>query len=209
MTGPDDVSRETSTPWQQYQDREHWARNMYLLVVQGAHRQYLTGPYPDRSAYETVERDAWITYYAVCRDAWKTYATALETTPPPPPAPEPQSHPYPPAIHESISGNPWPTQRDVSPYPESDESELLVGSPFGGGTDINMVRANLEARYGPNCRECGIPWRQPSPACPHREYDVHPAGAGTQTGKADHPSASLGFPGSAFPMFTPRPESES
>jgi hypothetical protein len=181
---------------------------MYLAVTRHAHREYLTGPFPDRDAYMTVERDAWVTYYAAGRDAWKTYGTAMDATAEPKPAPRPESNPYPPAGLSVGSSAHWPTMRDVSPTAVRDESALSADGIPRPGPDLLSVYAALEARYGLNCLECSFPWRQPSPACPRLVNDVHPAGAGTQTGKADHPSASLGFPGSAFPMFTPRPESE-
>lgn len=75
----------SATPWQRYLDREHAARDMYLEVTSRASHEYLTGPRPDRAAYEVVERQAWATYYAAGRDAWRTYVR--EATPPPPPPP--------------------------------------------------------------------------------------------------------------------------
>jgi hypothetical protein len=117
VTGRGDVSRETSGPWITYLNQEHAAREMYLLVVERAHREYLAGPWPDRGSYEVVERQAWNTYYAAGRGAWGRYQAALETPPPPPrtavgyepnfppdyrvpdyrlvPPPPPASHPYP------------------------------------------------------------------------------------------------------------------
>lgn len=95
MTGPGDVSRETSTAWQQYLNREHAARDMYLRITARAHHEYLGGPWPDRDAYLMVEREAYATYYQAGRHAWNIYRATMET-PPPQPTPKPAaSHPYP------------------------------------------------------------------------------------------------------------------
>ena len=72
-------------PWQRYVAKERAARTMYLDVVQRAHHEYLTGPWPDRESYNHVEQSAWQTYYAAGREAWRFYAE--EITPPPPPPP--------------------------------------------------------------------------------------------------------------------------
>lgn len=137
---------------QQYLDRERAARDMYLAVVEHAHNEYLTGPYPDRPAYEVVERQAWATYYAAARDAWRDYQPVHEHLAPPPAQPPPASH----------------------PYPMSDESALSVGLPLRHEPDVRAAWDVLEKRDGLNCLECGIPWRQPSPLCPRLVYDVHP-----------------------------------
>lgn len=42
--------------------------------------------------------------------------------------------------------------------------------------DLEATWAALEAEHGLNCPECGIPWRSPSPGCPHRVNNVHPQG---------------------------------
>lgn len=108
-----------SSPWQYYLGREHAARDMYLNVVGRAHQEYLTGPYPDRDAYQVVERQAWLTYYAAGRQAWIDYQAALNTPPPPPPPTE-AGHPYPqsrfPFGLDSTSGPPVPAHH---PNPES------------------------------------------------------------------------------------------
>ena len=75
-------------PWQRYITKERAARNTYLAVVERAHHEYLTGPWPDRTAYTHVETTAWVTYYAAGREAWRYYTAEL-TPPPPPPLPTP------------------------------------------------------------------------------------------------------------------------
>lgn len=64
--------------YQEYQRQENTARNAYLQAVINAHAEYLAGPYPDRDAYNTVERSAWMTYYAQCRNLWRDYFTRCE-----------------------------------------------------------------------------------------------------------------------------------
>lgn len=99
------------TAWQEYLDSEHRARHGYLNVVERAHREYLTGAWPDRDAYEIVERQAWLTYYAAGRDAWRTYRAALEIPPPPPPAAaNPAGQPH-------AGGVGWPAVPYEHPYP--------------------------------------------------------------------------------------------
>lgn len=74
----------SETPWQRYLARERAARDMYLEVTHRASHEYLTGPWPDRAAYEVVEHQAWATYYAAGRDAWRTYTREVSPPPPPP-----------------------------------------------------------------------------------------------------------------------------
>jgi len=109
------------TPWQEYLDREHAARDGYLAVVERAHREYLIGPWVDRAAYEVVERQAWATYYAAGRDAWRTYRAAAEAPPPPPPPPAPQQPYYPPAQVETGLGFPGSAFPMFTPKPEGDQ----------------------------------------------------------------------------------------
>lgn len=71
-------------PWQRYVAKEHAARDAYIATVQNAHREYLTGPWPDREAYQHVEQSAWVTYYAAGREAWRHYTAELNPPPPPP-----------------------------------------------------------------------------------------------------------------------------
>lgn len=111
-----------ATAWQRYLDREHAARDMYLEVTSRASHEYLTGPWPDRAAYEVVERQAWATYYAAGRDAWRTYTR--EATPPPPPP----SHGAAPYLTRDAAGEVWPTDRwqDAMPSytPNQEGTEL-------------------------------------------------------------------------------------
>lgn len=102
MSRPDYARPSGSIHWQEYLNREHAARDKYLTDVASAHREYLTGPWPDRGAYEVMERQAWMTYYAAGRDAWKFYRAALETPPPPPAMP---AAPY---LSRDAGGEVWP-----------------------------------------------------------------------------------------------------
>lgn len=81
--------------WRDFQGREHAVRNTYLATVERAHREYLTGPFPDRDAYTVVERDAWSTYYAAGRESWKLYRAAMEATAARRLQPPPEHDPYP------------------------------------------------------------------------------------------------------------------
>lgn len=88
MTGPQYQATDDMSPWDRYQARSSAANRIYLTMVINAHNEYLTGPWPDRQAYDHAERSAWMTYYAVCRQAWRTFEQEI-TPPPPPPAPSP------------------------------------------------------------------------------------------------------------------------
>ena len=104
--------------WNRYIAREHTARDVYLATVNSAHREYLTGPWPDRDSYEHVERSAWITYYAAGREAWRRYTAEL--TPPPPPPPGrgtvPDNLPVSPESYLSMTSG--PDQPTFTPHPE-------------------------------------------------------------------------------------------
>lgn len=118
MTPERDVSRETSTAWRQYLDREHAARDMYLRITARAHHEYLGGPWPDRDAYLMVEREAYATYYQAGRHAWNIYRATMET-PPPQPTPKPAaSHPYPLPDRGSNYAALNHGQATFTPYPE-------------------------------------------------------------------------------------------
>lgn len=153
MILPGDFPPPPMTPWDWYQARERAARNGYLAVVQRAHHDYLTGAWPDRDAYNRVEQQAWLVYYAAGRAAWAEMTKALADLgklPAPPPA---GTHPYP-----------------VSTPPP--------GHVAPGELARRAVRLwELESKHGRNCFECGIPWRSPSPDCPGQVYDEHPAPA--------------------------------
>lgn len=107
-------------PWQRYVEREHAARDAYLAVVQGAHREYLTGPWPDREAYQHVEQSAWMTYYAAGREAWRAYTRELAVParqhPYPDPLPSPQQ-PIPPS-HPGDSW--WPSMPTFTEHERSE-----------------------------------------------------------------------------------------
>ena len=107
-------------PWQRYVAKERAARAGYLAVVERAHNEYLTGPWPDREAYEHVERSAWMTYYAAGREAWRYYTDEL--TPPPPPATPPSaaSHPYPYHPDDYGQGGLWQVSPTFNPVKEGD-----------------------------------------------------------------------------------------
>lgn len=85
MTTPNHPTGQPSTAWQRHHATTEAAMHDYLTTTHAAHRQYLTGPWPDRDAYNAVEVSAWMTYHAKCRAAWQDYR-AETTTPPPPPA---------------------------------------------------------------------------------------------------------------------------
>lgn len=209
MTGPDDVSRETSTPWRQYQNREHAARDQYLAVTRRAHHEYLSGPWPDRDYYLTVERDAYATYYAAGRDAWKTYRTDMETAAEPKPAPRPESNPYPPAGLSVGSSAYWPTERDVAPYPPADHSVSGAGVPYPA--------PSFTAR--PEWPICGAPYfpadaddsrgiycrLRPGHPGPHDDLVSRPASFPAGSGQSGNGNAMWADP----PQITPNPESES
>lgn len=78
----------SSEAWQRYMNKQQAAQDDYLAVSTRAHLEYLTGPWPDREAYDHVERSAWMTYYATCREAWRTYTREMER-PWAPPLPTP------------------------------------------------------------------------------------------------------------------------
>lgn len=107
------------TPWGRYQESEAIARDIYLKTVSGAHVQYLTGPWPDRTAYEAVERSAWQTYYHDCRTAWQKFVSSFEPQQPPP-----SSNPYPPA-RAAGDGLGWPNGQGSRDQP--------VYTPHDGG----------------------------------------------------------------------------
>ena len=86
MTTPNHPTGQPPTAWQRHHQATETAMRAYLAVTYAAHRQYLTGPWPDRDAYNAVELSAWVTYHAACRAAWATYR-AETTAPPPPPVP--------------------------------------------------------------------------------------------------------------------------
>ncbi|MGH9622527.1 MAG: hypothetical protein ACRD45_22820 [Bryobacteraceae bacterium] len=89
-------------PWQRYVAKEHAARDAYIATVQSAHREYLTGPWPDREAYQHVETSAWVTYYAAGREAWRHYTRELMPPPPPP------THSAAPYLTRDSAGEVWP-----------------------------------------------------------------------------------------------------
>lgn len=107
-------------PWQRYTARERAARSAYLATVEKAHREYLTGPWPDRDAYQVVERQAWVTYYAAGRDAWRYYAA--EITEPPAQSPRLSRNPATSPLTGTVSATrPGPgPQPAYHPYPEGD-----------------------------------------------------------------------------------------
>ena len=83
MTTPNHPTGQPSTAWQRHHETTETAMRAYLATTYAAHRQYLTGPWPDRDAYNAVEVSAWMTYHAACRAAWDTYRAETMTPPPP------------------------------------------------------------------------------------------------------------------------------
>jgi hypothetical protein len=78
VTGLGFTSAPASTAWGRYLNREHAARAAYLEATAQAHREHLTGPWPDRDTYERIERTAWTVYYGAGRAAWKTYRAEMD-----------------------------------------------------------------------------------------------------------------------------------
>lgn len=105
-------------PWQRYIEREHQARAGYLAVVQRAHHEYLTGPWPDRDSYQHVEQSAWLTYYAAGREAWRIYRQELAPPPPPPAAPGPSDFWTADRVPDTVTGKPWPAHPEFHPNQE-------------------------------------------------------------------------------------------
>lgn len=102
-------------PWQRYVAKERAARGAYLATVESAHREYLTGPWPDREAYQHVEQSAWVTYYAAGREAWRHYTAELNP-PPPPPLPSPVQSPAAAQFEQDqMSQRYWSTQPTYTP----------------------------------------------------------------------------------------------
>lgn len=56
--------------------------------------------------------------------------------------------------------------------PEFDSLEPPYGKPTLAG---NTMLETAMKRHGPLCPECGIAWDHPSPKCPHRLFNLHPA----------------------------------
>lgn len=102
MSGPIPESFATIGPWQRYIAKERAARGSYLATVERAHHEYLSGPWPDREAYQHVELSAWVTYYAAGREAWQYYTREVE---PPPPPPAPPAAPY---LTRDAGAEVWP-----------------------------------------------------------------------------------------------------
>lgn len=120
MTGVNPGDYVNLGPWQRYVAREHAARDNYLAVVARAHHEYLSGPWPDRDAYQVVERQAWVTYYAAGRLAWQDYRAEF-TRPEAPPVETPRNPPTNPLLGRVSASRPGPApQPAYHPYPEGD-----------------------------------------------------------------------------------------
>jgi hypothetical protein len=91
MSATDDYGTGQRSPWHRYLDREHAARDAYVRTTQAAHREYLTGPWPDRDSYLAIEQSAYATYYQAGRQAWLYYRAEIDAPPPPPLPPAAQS----------------------------------------------------------------------------------------------------------------------
>jgi hypothetical protein len=102
--------------WHRYITAEHQARAIYLSLVEDMHHQYLTGPWPDRAAYEIAERMAWNNYYSAGREAWRYYTA--EITPPPPPAAQSADIPIPvyPTDHRTDEEARFPRRPSFTEY---------------------------------------------------------------------------------------------
>jgi hypothetical protein len=116
VTTPGGVSPQTTAAWDRYLAEEHQAREQYLMITEVAHRSYLTGPWPDRETYTTVERQAWGAYYAAGRKAWQDYRRDLATeTPPPPPGPA-ATYPYQDSYRPNLPAGGGLVDPDSNPY---------------------------------------------------------------------------------------------
>lgn len=121
MTTPAYLESAESSAWQQYLTAEHAARDHYLRLVQRAHLEYLTGPWPDRPSYETFERTAWLNYYAAGRDAWRAYRTAVEAQMAVPRAPRLASCGHPANPDGECDCSSWPERATFTPRPEREQ----------------------------------------------------------------------------------------
>lgn len=104
--------------WQRYIQHVNRARDGYLAVVERAHREYLTGPWPDRDSYQSVERSAWVTYYAAGRQAWRIYEQEMIAPPPPPPPAEVATPIYTGTADDFDGARPYTDQPTFTERPE-------------------------------------------------------------------------------------------
>lgn len=164
MTGTDRPAPIGSTAWSLYLDREHAARDMYLRLVERAHREYLTGPFPDRSAYEVVERGAWATYYAAGRDAWRSYRTDIENQAPPAVAPGPLATEAAAQWAAKMGYRP-PRPADAShPYPIAPDADGYHGQqPARPAFTPHSAHPDHEGRY--------VMWADPPQVTDHPESE--------------------------------------
>lgn len=208
MTPGDDVSRETkasetaatwrnqvsralgnSLPpvtWQTYQDYVSHARHEYLAAVQIARQRREAATGPAFEEFAAAERAAWFDYHEASRRAWLAYQENQRTQPP----------------------EPFPTPRDVHPYPMSDESALSVGLPLRGYETCPCCSNGLARSDNCSCREpCGVQWCQaidPGPPGDGRTAPGPAAAAARDEWLARNPA--FGYLPAAH--FTPKPESE-
>lgn len=85
-------------------------------------------------------------------------------------------------------------------------AETATGTPDVYRTPADAVTTlweSLEAVHGPLCPECGVKWRNPSPDCPKRTYDVHPRPEPHLTRDAAGEVWPADPPGDRQPTFTP------
>lgn len=122
MTAPIPEIYGNISPWHEYVGTETAARTMYLQVVARAHAEYLVGPWADRDAYTTVERQAWLTYHAAGRTAWLRYRAAIES-PQRPPAPAQDYGAANLPIFDSVGRPPQATARPQFTPTEGNEAE--------------------------------------------------------------------------------------
>lgn len=78
MTTPNHPTGQPANLWRWYTTASEAARNSYLATTYAAHRMYLTGPWPDREAYQRVENTAWDVYYTAARGVWRRYTAAID-----------------------------------------------------------------------------------------------------------------------------------
>lgn len=85
-------------------------------------------------------------------------------------------------------------------------AETAAGTPDVYRTPTDAVTALWEALgagHGALCPECGVKWREPSPDCPKRTYDVHPQPEPHLASRAPGCDCTTDPPGDRQPVFTP------
>lgn len=175
-----------SPAWRRYLTREHAARNQYLATTTMAQAEYLTGPWPDRDAYNAVERSAWMTYYAAGRSAWQAYRQEAATAALPPPRPTGDSGTYRPGGY----------------LPDRDGQLPPAADPAG---PCPHACISWHGSRG-ECQECGA--TVPSDSYPLERDGLFPPAAGSHPYPPPPEGGQPVVPLPGRPAFTPASESE-